>query len=44
MFRTTDRQVRALTDDELEVLADLADIVMTDLELWLASRRALFAR
>ena len=39
-----DREVRTFTVDELEVLTDLADIVMTDLELRLASRRALFDR
>ena len=39
-----DRVVRAFTDDELDALTDLAGIVMNDLELRLASRRALFAR
>lgn len=37
-------QVRTFTTDDLEVLTDFADIVMNDLELRLASRRALFAR
>ena len=39
-----DREIRTFTPDELEALSDLADIVMDDLELRLASRRALFAR
>ncbi len=39
-----DRVVRVFTDQELDSLSDLAAIVMSDLELRLAARRAVFDR
>jgi hypothetical protein len=39
-----DHEPRAFSDTDLETLQDLADVVMNEMELRLASRRALFER